>query len=159
LTHAEATEKTYLAIGRFMFEFSQMEYAVRALLGEEIGLKEQYFSAVMESYDVAQLIRIAKDVFEKSRGDDATMICNLLNRFFDMISERNRVAHGLWVPFMDGGTMHYTSRDKLTPKVFKERAEHLEKLSDVLCQLRADFETEWYNVGNIRDRSSRGLNA
>jgi hypothetical protein len=74
-----------------------MEYAIRDLLGEEIGLNEQYFSAVMESYDVALLIRISIDVFKKSRGDDATTICKLLNRFPSMIDERNRVAHGLWV--------------------------------------------------------------
>jgi hypothetical protein len=155
LTHAEATEKTYLAIGRFMFEFSQMEYTIRELLGKEIGLEEKYFSAVIESYDVALLIRIAKDVFKKSRGDDAATLCKLLNDFHDMIAERNQVSRGLWVPFMDGGTMHYTSRQTLTPKPFKERAEHLEKLADDLGQLRVNFEREWFNVGIVRERSRR----
>ena len=150
MTDAKATEKTYLAIGRFMFEFSQMEYAVRDLLGKEIGLKEEYFSAVMESYDVALLIRIASDVFKKSRGEDATTICKLLKRFLRMNEERIQVAHGLWVPFMDGGTVHHTSRNKLTPEIFTERAEHLEKLSDDLCQLRADFEREWVHFIMIR---------
>jgi hypothetical protein len=100
-----------------MFEFSQMEYAI-------------------------MLIGIAIEVFKTSRGDDATTIWNLLKRFRGMNDERKRVAHGLWVPFKDGGTVLYTSRSKLTPANFEGQAEHLEKLSDQLCQLRADFERE-----------------
>jgi hypothetical protein len=151
LTDAEATERTYRAIGRFMFEFSQMEYAIRELLGEEIGLQEQSSSLAMESY-VAKLIDIAIEEFRKSRGDDATSIWRLLNRFRDMNDERNRVAHGLWVPFKDGGTVHYTSRKKPTPARLTDQAEHLEKLSDELCQLRADFEREAGNFLKLRGR-------
>ena len=51
----ETAEKTYRAIGRFMFEFSQVEYTIRHHLAEEIGLKEKHFSAVVESYEVGAL--------------------------------------------------------------------------------------------------------
>jgi hypothetical protein len=47
-----STEKTYPAIGRFIFEFSQVEYAIRHYLAEEIRLDEEHFSAVVESKDV-----------------------------------------------------------------------------------------------------------
>jgi hypothetical protein len=53
--YVAAAEQTYRAIGRFMFEFSQIEYMVRYYLAETIQLKEEYFSAVVESYDVAAL--------------------------------------------------------------------------------------------------------
>lgn len=146
----EATEKTYRAIGRFMFEFSQTEHAVRHFVGEEIHLNEQHFSAVMESYDTAMLIGVAIEVFKKSRGDEANELGKLLNRFRGMNDERKRVAHGLWVPFMDGGTVHYTSRNKLTPASFAKQAAHLEKMADELCGLRAAFEREAYSVLNFR---------
>jgi hypothetical protein len=38
-------EKTYRAIGRFMYEFSQAEYTLRHAVGEELGIKDEYFSA------------------------------------------------------------------------------------------------------------------
>jgi hypothetical protein len=39
---AEAdAERTYRAIGRFVFEFSQVEYTIRHYLASEIGLKEE----------------------------------------------------------------------------------------------------------------------
>jgi hypothetical protein len=63
-----AAERTYRAIGRFMFEFSQVEYTVRYYLAEEIGLKEEFFSPVVESYDVGVLTNVAKEVFRKTRS-------------------------------------------------------------------------------------------
>lgn len=41
-------EKTYRAVGRFMFEFSQVEYSIRHYLAEQIGLDEEHFVAVVE---------------------------------------------------------------------------------------------------------------
>lgn len=139
-TQGETAEKTYRAIGRFIFEFSQVEYAIRHHLAEEIGLKGQYFSAVVESYDVGVLMTVAIEVFNKSRGNDAASIKTLLNRFRAMNDKRKRVAHGLWVPFMDGGTVHYVARSKLNANQFTEQAMELEQQADELCQLRSDLE-------------------
>ena len=75
-----AAEQTYRAIGRFMFEFSQVEYTIRHYLGETIGLDEKYFSAVVESYDVGLLVTVAKKVFKTSYGQqDSSQIETLLN--------------------------------------------------------------------------------
>jgi hypothetical protein len=134
-----AAEQTYRAVGRFMFEFSQAEYAIRHYLGEAIGLDERYFSAVVESYDVGLLVTVTKKVFETSY-DDCSQIETLLNRFHELNTERIRVAHGLWVPSMDGGTVHYVSRNKLSPIRLTERAKELEKRADEACALRADLE-------------------
>ena len=60
--HQIASEKTYRAIGRFIFEFSQAEYTIREYLAQEVRLKDEYFSAVVESYDVAMLCTVATAV-------------------------------------------------------------------------------------------------
>src|SRR5579864_3050453 len=117
----EAAEKIYRAIGRFVFEFSQVEYTIRHFLAQEIGLKDEHFSAVVESYEVGALTTVAIEVFKKSRGDDAVPIWKLLNKFRGMNDERKRVAHGLWVPFKDGGTVHYVPRNKLTANQFTDQ--------------------------------------
>jgi hypothetical protein len=139
--HQKATEKTYRAIGRFIFEFSQAEYAIRYYLGEELDLDEKHFSAVVESYDVGLLCTVTKEVFSNTRGaKDAATIKDLVNRFFDLNIIRNQVAHGLWVPFKEGGTLHYVSRGKLTPIRLENQAEALEKLATDTSQLRAKLE-------------------
>ena len=135
-----AAEKTYRAIGRFMFEFSQVEYTIRHYLAEEIGLGEEHFSAIIESYEVGALTTVAIESFKKSRGNDAVLIGKLLNKFRGMNDERKRVAHGLWVPSKDGGTVHYVPRNKLSPERFADQARNLEEHANSLSQLRADLE-------------------
>jgi hypothetical protein len=41
-----ATQKTFRAIGRFIYEFSQVEYTIRVYLAEEIRLSDEHFHAV-----------------------------------------------------------------------------------------------------------------
>ena len=137
----EAAEKTYRAIGRFIFEFSQAEYAIRHYLAEEIRLDEEHFSAVVESYDVGLLCTVAKEVFDKTRvNTNATEIKELINNFRALNDNRNRVAHGLWVPFKDGGTIHHVPRGNLKSRMAANQAAALEKLADEACSLRADLE-------------------
>src|SRR5262245_24165138 len=55
----DATEETLLAIGRFIYEFSQLEFAIRALVAEKAGVGDEHFSAIMV-HDVALLFNAAK---------------------------------------------------------------------------------------------------
>ena len=142
-----AAEKTYRAIGRFIFEFSQAEYTIRHYLAEEIELDEQYFSAVVESYDVAVLCTVTKEVLDKSRANsNAAAIKDLINNFRALSDDRNHVAHhGLWVPFKDGGTVHHVPRSNLKSRVAANQAEALEKLADEACILRAELERAFFS--------------
>lgn len=142
----EAAEMTYRAIGRFIFEFSQGEYAIRHYLAQEIGLDEEHFSAVVESYDVGLLCTVAKAVFDKTRAHkNATEIKELINNFRALNDNRNRVAHGLWVPFKDGGTVHHVSRGSLKSHMAANQAVALEKLADEACSLRAELERAFFS--------------
>jgi hypothetical protein len=134
-------EQTYRAIGRFMFEFSQAEYTIRYHLAEEIGLNEEHFAAVVESYDVGLLCSVAKAVFTKSRTKEgAGCIKKLIGQFYEINEHRKRVAHGLWVPFKEGGAVHYVSRSNLKPIWSTNQAEELEKRADETCELRSKLE-------------------
>ena len=131
-----AAERTYRAIGRFIFEFSRAEYTIRYHLAQEIGLAEEHFLAVVESYDVAMLCTVAVAVFGKSRADaNGAEIEDLINIFRELTQNRNRIAHGLWVPFKEGGTVHHVPRS-LKPRTDANQAAVLEKLADEACSLR-----------------------
>ena len=134
------SNKTYQAIGRFIFEFSQVEYTIRHYLAEEIGLDEKYFTSIIESYDVGILCTVAKQVFLNSRDKkSATRIKALIDAFSTMSHERNRVAHGLWTPSKNGGTVHHVPRN-LKPVRLSEQIKQLEKGADELLELRAQLE-------------------
>jgi hypothetical protein len=157
-TEGETAEQTYRSIGRFMFEFSQVEYTIRHYLAKEIELKDIFFSEVMESYDVGVLTTVAIGVFKKTRGDNGARIEKLLNRFRQMNEDRKRVAHGLWVPFNDGGTVHYVSRSKLSSSQFVDQATELEKQAEKLCHLRSELEQVFATTPDFhRDPDSRRI--
>jgi hypothetical protein len=135
-----AAEKTYRAIGRFIFEFSQAEYTIRYHLAQEINLADDYFVAVVESYDLAMLCTVASEVFGTSRANgNGAAIKDLINNFRQLSENRNRVAHGLWMPFKDGGTVRHVPRN-LNPRMNANQAAALEKLADEACSLRAELE-------------------
>jgi len=139
-TAPNAEEKVYRAIGRFIFEFSQVEYTIRHYLTEEIGIKEEHFTPVVESFDVATLCNVANKIFAMRRpGQFAARIEKGIHRFFDLNNVRNRVAHGLWVPFRDGGTVHHVPR-KLNAVRLQNQAGELEKRADELNALRVELE-------------------
>jgi hypothetical protein len=100
----------------------------------------KHFTAVVESYDVALLCTVAKEVFGKTRTNtNAATIKDLINRFLELNTNRNRVAHGLRVPFKDGGTVHHVPRN-LKPRMAANQAAALEKLADETCRFRVELE-------------------
>jgi hypothetical protein len=142
-----ATEKTHRAIGRFIFEFSQVEYTIRVYMAEEIGLKDEHFNAVAMALDVALLCNVTKKVFENSPAADR--IKTAINKFLEINAVRTRVAHGLWVPFEEGGSVHHVSRTTREPCWDRGQANELEMLSDKLNALRMELEDAFWTLRRI----------
>jgi hypothetical protein len=133
-------ESTYHAIGRFMFEFSQLEYAIKHYVAETAGIQEMYFHAVM-SHDFALLCTVASEVLFQNFGEkDKERLKGIISRARALNNERVRVAHGLWVPFKEGGTVLHVSRSSLKPTWDVGQAQHLEDKADEVLKLRMEFE-------------------
>jgi hypothetical protein len=133
---AEA-EKTYRAIGRFMFEFSQTEYTLRHALAVEVLKDPDACFAVVDALDVAALCNVAKKTFKASRSPEiADRIESEINRFLALNQERVRVAHGVWIPYFNGGMVRHVSRTSLNPAILSERASTLEKLGVEAGEIR-----------------------
>ena len=139
--HKDSAEKTYRAIGRFIFEFSQADYTIRHYLAQEINLDEDHFDAIISSFDVALLCTVTKEVFNKSRANsNATAIIELINKFHELNAFRVRVAHGLWAPSKDGGTVFNVPRSTPKLRTAANQADALEKHADTASNLRAELE-------------------
>ena len=105
------------------------------------------------------LCSVAIEVFTKSRANNnAARIKGLIERFRRLNDDRKRVAHGLWVPFMEGGTVHYVSSSSLKPSRLGHQAEALEKRADDACALRAELEAAFavdIEIGSLRSSRPR----
>jgi hypothetical protein len=139
--HHEADE-TYLAIGHFMFEFSQLEMALRHFTALEAGVKDRYFNAVM-THDFSLLCTMAQELMGRSwkSSDKQKRFAEIIKQCRKMNDVRVRVAYGLWVPFKGGGTLHHVSRSSLKSQMSADQANELEERAKATNQLRFEFET------------------
>jgi len=134
---ASDEQATYHAIGRFIFEFSQLEYSIRHFTGERAGVKDECFNAVM-THDFAILCTVAIDVISKSMdGNDSKTFKKIIQECRKLNDVRVKVAHGLWVPFESGGTVHHVSRSTLKNTMSARQASELEKHAARANELRA----------------------
>jgi len=138
----QEAEKTYGAIGRFMFEFSQTEYTIRHAVGREVLKDCDKCMFVVEALDVTALCNVAKKVFKGTRPPSiAAEIDAEIKRFLAINQERVQVAHGVWIPYFDGGMVRHVSRTSFNPTISKGRTEALDKLSAELGEIRTRFHT------------------
>ena len=109
------------AIGRFMFEFSQLDFIIRHALGEALGLKEigEYaqFDIVVSAYDFATLCSVTKAIFMRSMGcdeDERKEIESIINACMALNNEeRVPIAHGTWFIDETGLGARHVPRTKL----------------------------------------------
>jgi len=110
-------------------------------------LDERFFGAVVDSYDVAMLCTITKQVFSITRSPETALrIEKLINEFFKLNQEGIRVAHGLWNPSTDGGTVHHVSRNTLKTSSFREQSKLLDERATEANALRNNLKNAFYGI-------------
>ncbi len=133
-------EPTYLAIGRFVFEFSQLEYTLKHHIAEAADLNERFIDPIM-THDFALLCTAAKQILGEAMDDERKERLNkIIGECYSLNQERVRVAHGLWVPFREGGVVNHVARSNLKSNRSIGQAEHLESQADRARDLRASLE-------------------
>jgi hypothetical protein len=132
--------RLYIAVGQFVFEFSQLEFMIRHLLGEVLGLNDDRFYAITSPYDFASLCRVTQNVMrtvpgctdeERSELDDIFKGCLKVNE------DRVHVAHGTWFISEEGLGTRHVSRTSLEPKVYYSRIGEIDTVSDEIAKLKS----------------------
>lgn len=131
------------SIGRFMFEFSQMEYSLRYYASEILDLPDKHWEAAMAGYNFAYLVRLCEQVFgDFLHNDEAKRkeIADALHRCLAINDERVRVAHGTWISSPYGNAAIHMARNSLkTARHFVE-PKALDRLADECVALRAKID-------------------
>jgi hypothetical protein len=129
-------DRFFSAIGRFIFEFSQLEYTLKHHVAEQIDLKEEYFTAVM-THDFAVLCTITETVLLRPgmADDRAIRLKKLINKCLSLNEDRVRIVHGLWFVGGKEGRLFRASKGKIETKVYYERADEVAQLADLANSL------------------------
>lgn len=122
-------------IGHFLFEFSQLEFTIRAMLSGRLKLAPEYFDIVTSTYDFAALCNVTREIACKQDPASTKSIEETFKKCLALNTERVRVAHGLWTHGMDGPMARYVSRSSLQPQYYFEKAGELRALANRAQQL------------------------
>lgn len=138
----ENLRRLYLAIGQFIFEFSQLEFMIRHLLGEALELHDDArFHAVTSPYDFATLCRVTRNISMAIPGcteADKAELDAIFSGCLKVNDDRVHIAHGTWfISNEEGMGTRHVSRQSLEPKVYYSRIDDIDVVSQQVATLRS----------------------
>jgi hypothetical protein len=133
-------DRFFSAIGRFIFEFSQLECTFKVYVAEAINLEDEYFNTIM-THDFALLCTIAEDVLVRWASNEvSSKLKKLISKCKRLNEDRVRVVHGLWYVGREKGRLIRASKGQADAKVHYEQAGDVAGLADRANQYRAELE-------------------
>ena len=131
------SEEFFMAIGEFIFRFSQLEYLLKSTLASYLKLRDDQFDVVVGPYDFAMLLTVAEKTIKL---DFDREYHPALKTFFNRCRKLNQevrvvVAHGSWTT----AGARYASRQSLEAKMHFEKPENLAKAAAEAVKLIDEF--------------------
>lgn len=130
-----------VAIGHFIFEFSQLEFLLRYALQLAVGLSDEKFRVLGTSYDFASLCKITEEFFLRfveGTQDEQNKIKTLTKNCLSVNNDRIRIAHGTWFIDEAGPGAQHVTRGSFQPRVHYEKIEELERITEKVEDLKSD---------------------
>ena len=124
-----------LGIGRFIFEFSQLEFSIRAVLVSRLGLKEEYFNIVTGPYDFAKLCNVTREASIVKYPERKEELDKLFNACLKLNETRVLVVHGMWLDDMDGLSLRIVSRGSFKTQTHSFKKDELTRHADKAQEL------------------------
>jgi hypothetical protein len=114
----------YQAIGKFVYQFSQLEFAIRHLLSDLLELTPDQFHIVTASYDFAILCRVTSGLIQtllEPHEPISKEVTEIFRQCFGVNDARVRLVHGTW----DSEGAHHVSRTSLKPKAYFAKVQEI----------------------------------
>lgn len=164
IRETEPSDALYLALGRLVFDFGQLEEAVRHAL---LGVFDEYDEArlVLMGLSFRQLVERFSVLYAPFRYDASGEVgvgalCRMLSQLND---ERNREIHATWGFWADSGQpMRHRERlrantgfsmtmESVPPKELLALAQRMRDASDLVWQARLDYGRQRTKERRARD--------
>lgn len=119
----------FQSIGEFLFQFSQLEFTIRAVLAGELGLSNEQFDVVTGPYDFAMLCKVTRKILTQKYPEKEKRLEEFFKACYGLNDERVKIAHGLW---SDNGyvmSLRHVSRSSLNVKFHYQNPDELSGLT------------------------------
>ena len=131
-------DEVFRSIGMYVYWFSQLEYVLRIVAVELLGLSSEQAGGVMPVIDFASICGTCRAHIHKVPAESREKGLELIKRAFQVNEDRIRVAHGFW---SKGGALH-VSRSSFKrgmhfsePGELQRKAEEVKALTDQIWDL------------------------
>jgi hypothetical protein len=124
--HREGTR----AIGNFMFEFSQLEFTVRAVLQGRLKIEKEFFDIVIGPYDFRILCAVTMRVSCIRFPERTDELKKLFNECQTLNDKRVHIAHGVWTEGEEGFSLRFFNRQRLEADFVDYSADDLNRLAE-----------------------------
>jgi hypothetical protein len=130
----------YREIGRFVFEYSQLEFDLRRIFRKKIGIDFEHDDIMTVGFDFAKLCAalIAASAIEED-GEADPILKKLLGRCHKINDVRVAVVHGRWSSTFGGDRAIHVARGSMKQQPMFEYEGDLDEHSDAIVKLRADI--------------------
>jgi hypothetical protein len=143
MTDESNQNEFYLAIGRFVAEFSRLEALLKWMIEDGIKLDDKY-SGVVVTHDFAMLCTIAENVLSRDMDEAKTaQFVAVIRKCRELNDHRVRVVHGLWTIGRRKGSLVHRSRQKLESRSYWQNAGELAAQADATAKLWFDLADFW----------------
>ncbi|WP_315797665.1 hypothetical protein [Bradyrhizobium sp. SZCCHNRI3043] len=139
-------DRAYREIGRFVFEFSQLEYTLRYHVAELCRIPDENFEIATSGLDFAKLCSALLALADRRAGRKDHALKEPIARCHEINTIRLRVVHGLWVIGVGNNRVIHTSRHSMKSDVFFEKPGVLEGEADRCSQLRWDVDQAVHRI-------------
>jgi hypothetical protein len=133
-------DRLCMAIGRFMFEFSQLEFYIRHAFKCALRLEDERFDVIGASYDFAAMCRTAGVFFcrfVEHAQHDQKEIESLVKDCLSINDRRVQIAHGTWFVDDIGLGVQHVRRGSFTPKVHYKEIGDLDHITQKIKDLQS----------------------
>lgn len=153
---------TQAAIGKFIIQFSQLEYIIKHLLGSALDLADPQFDIITSSYDFVKLCKVTEAYLLSLPDCDERLAEHAkatFKRCFKLNDDRVRIAHGTWL--LGPGTKHVSRMFKMTthfekPEEIRAKAEEAKACMSAIVEILIGRPDEWPQIakelGAARER-------
>ncbi len=126
---------TYLGIGEFIFQFSQLEFTIKVALSAYLKLPDGYFDVVTGPYDFRMLCAVTNKVAALRYPDQKEEFEKIYKECQSLNDKRVHIAHGLWTDGLDEFSVRVFSRTKLDATHYPYSVDELNELTDKAQEL------------------------
>lgn len=130
----------YREIGRFVFEYSQLEFDLRRYFRSKVGISLEHNDIMTAGFDFSKLVNalIAASAIEEGGTPDPVLEKHL-KACFKVNDTRIAVVHGRWSSTYGGDRAFHVSRNSMKQQKLFEYEGDLDELSHGIVKLRAEI--------------------